>query len=83
MDNYCAVCGKIIPEGRQICLTCEKTNDMQTFDKKIVTNGDIIRSMSDDKLADFIYKIIATALDTDKWSKPEIMKLIQKRVDEW
>lgn len=30
-DNRCIVCGAIIPEGRHICLTCERTNEMQTF----------------------------------------------------
>lgn len=26
-DNYCIMCGTIIPEGRQICLQCEKDNN--------------------------------------------------------
>ena len=30
-DNKCIVCGAIIPEGRHICLTCERSNEMQTF----------------------------------------------------
>lgn len=30
-DNRCMKCGAIIPEGRHICLTCERGNDMQTF----------------------------------------------------
>ena len=29
--NRCITCGAIIPEGRHICLTCERGNDMQTF----------------------------------------------------
>lgn len=24
MDNRCVYCGEIIPEGRQVCPTCEK-----------------------------------------------------------
>ena len=24
MENRCVICGEIIPEGRQICLNCEK-----------------------------------------------------------
>ena len=24
MDNYCVICGKIIPEGRMVCPVCEK-----------------------------------------------------------
>lgn len=27
----CMKCGAIIPDGRHICLTCENTNEMQTF----------------------------------------------------
>lgn len=30
-ENRCICCGVIIPEGRHICLTCERGNDMQTF----------------------------------------------------
>lgn len=30
-ENRCIVCNAIIPEGRHICLTCERGNDMQTF----------------------------------------------------
>ena len=30
-DNTCVCCGKIIPEGRHICLSCEGQNEMQNF----------------------------------------------------
>lgn len=30
-DNTCMLCGRIIPEGRHICLSCEGQNEMQTF----------------------------------------------------
>lgn len=30
-DNTCIVCGRIIPEGRHICLACGDYDDMQTF----------------------------------------------------
>lgn len=26
MDNRCVCCGAIIPEGRQICTSCEESN---------------------------------------------------------
>ena len=30
-DNRCVMCGEIIPEGRQVCLICErKANERQT-----------------------------------------------------
>lgn len=28
-DNTCITCGKTIPEGRHICLLCEKANEAQ------------------------------------------------------
>ena len=31
MDNFCIECGRIIPEGRSICLHCASENDMQRF----------------------------------------------------
>lgn len=31
MDNTCVCCGRIIPEGRQICLHCGDYDDMQVF----------------------------------------------------
>ena len=36
-DNRCVMCGEIIPEGRQVCLICErKANERQTDpDKKV------------------------------------------------
>ena len=27
----CMICGRIIPENKHICLTCEGQNEMQTF----------------------------------------------------
>lgn len=30
-DNICVCCGKIIPEGRHVCLRCGSYDDMQTF----------------------------------------------------
>lgn len=30
-DNTCIRCGRIIPEGRHICLACGDYDDMQTF----------------------------------------------------
>ena len=30
-DNTCICCGRIIPEGRHICLACEHENEVQIF----------------------------------------------------
>ena len=56
-DARCMLCGRVIPEGEQLCLHCGSYDDMQTFErkKKPVTNGDRIRAMSNDELARFIY----------------------------
>ncbi len=58
-DNTCVCCGRIIPEGRHICLSCGSYDDMQTFrpssrayypELPKVTNGDLIRQMTDDEI---------------------------------
>ena len=51
-EPKCIVCGRIIPEGRFVCLHCEGQNEMQKFRKKPKTNGDRIRQMTDEELAD-------------------------------
>ena len=32
MENYCVVCGKIIPEGVQVCPACLKGRDLAPVD---------------------------------------------------
>lgn len=40
MDNRCICCGAIIPEGRQVCLTCEqKENEKDIYCKGTGTPG--------------------------------------------
>lgn len=53
-EPKCIVCGRIIPEGRFICLHCEGQNEMQKFRKKPKTNGDRIRNMTDEELVDVL-----------------------------
>lgn len=50
-DNTCVCCGKIIPEGRQICLSCEGQNEMQTF-------GGVVNAAAVAKLAEDIRDIV-------------------------
>lgn len=62
MDNTCICCGRIIPEGRHICLHCERGNEMQTFcdirkPSVIKTNGDRVRSMSNAELSKLLGKM--------------------------
>lgn len=49
-DNKCVRCGAVIPEGRQVCPNCE----FFSAERKIVTNADRIRVMSDEELAEEI-----------------------------
>ena len=59
-DNTCICCGRVIPEGRQICLHCGDYDDMQTFcppKHARQTNGDRIRAMSNEELAQFLCQI--------------------------
>lgn len=64
-DNTCISCGRMIPEGRQICLHCGEYDDMQDFGGLPRTNGDRIRSMTDGELAQWIATIERRALFTD------------------
>ena len=57
-DNTCMLCGRIIPEGRHICLSCEGQNEMQRFVTdmpKPKTNGDRIRAMNNWDLAKYLH----------------------------
>ena len=53
IDNVdrCVCCGKIIPEGRQVCFICDKEKP------KKQTNYDRIRNMSVEEMAEFIFGV--------------------------
>ena len=92
MENTCITCGRIIPEGRQVCPSCEQkytggcTDCVHAIDdfgrcliakmfdcrvnpehgcswkvpikrRAIQTNGDRIRAMSNEELAQFLCQI--------------------------
>ena len=38
-DGTCMVCGRVIPEGRHICLSCEGQNEMQQFGRSSGSGG--------------------------------------------
>lgn len=65
LDNTCICCGRIIPEGRQICIQCGDYDDMQNFKPRIRTNGDRIRNMTDKELAKWLTAMERRALFTD------------------
>lgn len=55
LDNTCVCCGKYVPEGRQVCRSCEvEAQKMGLLSKpSVVTNGDRIRAMDDEQLAEW------------------------------
>lgn len=77
-DNTCVCCGRIIPEGRHICLSCGDYDDQQRFKPDTLpivrTNGDRIRQMTDDELADTIgfneCKDTAHGYECPAWIQP-------------
>lgn len=64
-DGKCTVCGRIIPEGNHICLHCMGA-EMQTFRTRIRTNGDFLRSLSNEDLARWLVRVIYDIYDTGK-----------------
>ena len=82
IDNVdrCVCCGKIIPEGRQVCFICGKEK------QKKQTNYDRIRNMSVEEMAKFLMhievdvynqriiegKILFTDKDFYEWLESEV-----------
>ena len=60
LDNVCVCCGKDIPEGRQVCRSCEVAGQKMGLLNKpaVVTNGDRIRAMDNEQLAEFLNAIM-------------------------
>ena len=72
-DNTCICCGKIIPEGQHICLACGDYDDMQTFrrpEQKPKTNGDRIRSMSDEALIPVVLTYVCRMISRERQGCP-------------
>ncbi len=60
-DGKCIRCGRVIPEGKQLCLHCGDYDDQQRFKPDVLpivrTNGDLVRRMDNRKLAKLICKL--------------------------
>ena len=67
-DNKCLFCGEIIPEGRQLCPTCETREKGQT-----VTVKTIIKMTEQQKQA-----VEDARRETEKDVKEKTVKLIEK-----
>ncbi len=70
-DGTCMVCGRIIPEGRHICLSCEGQNEMQTFRRKESSRAKRYFRIVDD--CGWVYYI---ATDNDKMIAANIALLV-------
>ena len=80
-DNTCVCCGRIIPEGRHICLSCGSYDDMQTFRPSRnarQTNGDRIRQMNNSDIAHTIGLLMRLDCITEtalfNWLESEYLK---------
>ena len=66
MENLCMRCGRIVPEGRHICLLCEGENEVQVFRPSpplVETNIDAIRLMNVEQLAAFLLGVERKAIE--------------------
>ena len=61
-NNTCVCCGRIIPEGTQICLQCGSYDDQQRFKQKSdLTNKETrIRRMIDSEVTEFVWQYICS-----------------------
>lgn len=75
-EPKCIVCGRIIPEGRFICLACGDYDEQQKIKLKPKTNADYIRSMSNEMLAE----ILCAVQFIDIKSEEEWREYLSRRV---
>lgn len=84
-DNTCISCGRIIPEGRFICLHCASENDMQRFVDTPKTNGDRIRHMTDSELIPIVMHWVCHTAHAHECPESEcddcVMHWLQKEAD--
>ena len=72
-SEKCVICGRDIPEGRQVCVIC---GDIPK--KKVKTNYDRIRNMSVEEMAEFLRNFVTEALTNpkcivvEKWLESEV-----------
>ena len=61
--NLCVCCGAIIPEGRQVCPICERTETIETFKTKNKTEKEPNKMKDYYKTKKARYEYILAALD--------------------
>lgn len=78
-DNTCVCCGRIIPEGRHICLHCGEYDEQ--IKAKPKTNADHIRSMSNEVLAEFLCVVQLMESTGNTKSEEEWREYLSSRVE--
>lgn len=86
-SKRCINCGRVIPSEEMICLSCGSENEMQTFRPRVVTNGDRIRSMTDEELAHVMqgkcaYCAYTIARCTERECKDGVYEWLKQEVQE-
>lgn len=77
-ERRCMVCGRIIPEGRFICLACGEYDEQ--IKAKPKTNADHIRSMSNEMLAEFLCVVQLMESTGNTKSEEEWREYLSSRV---
>lgn len=86
MDNTCICCGRIIPEGRQICPSCENRRDVhrQTNRDKLLHTAEydtLCRMNTRLRLYNGWHPCIMTALGFDFFARMELCDKHGKRCE--
>ncbi len=79
-DDRCICCGRIIPEGRFICLACGEYDEQQKIKAKPKTNADHIRSMSNELLAEFLCVVQLMEITGNTMCEEEWREYLSQRV---
>ena len=69
MENYCVVCGKIIPEGIQVCPACLKDRDLIAVDDEEFTTEERIENIR-------LFLQLGIALYHDYYPKGKILSMV-------
>lgn len=81
-----AECKTCKHKGKNTHVCDECTSDYGMYEKKIITNADRIRAMSDEELADYLYKMALASLtvvevDSREIAIPKLLKWLQSEAE--
>ena len=75
-NNTCVCCGRIIPEGLQICRSCESRDEPPARN-----NGDMLRAMSNQNLAKWLVYVASIVISCDEDSYTSVKKWLDSPCD--